>query len=228
MDERDPYRIADVIQPWFEPPDDYAFDDIDEWPGERIIAKGKADETRNRARQYLAMNGAAVWKRVERSMEAAEQQAEFPAGSIVAAVTACELTIRFLLLRPMIAALVFNTRLSMRLVRERTMQPERDRKMLPHVASAWGLQLEDLRLPNGQPLWDTLQLLIEVRNNYVHRADPVVAEQAGGALDCAQELVTQVVRPLAERVGLAWPPSDWTHKGRTHDPVEASFDYMGS
>lgn len=228
MDERDPYRIADVSPAWFEWSEYYAFEDMDEWPDERIIAKSKAAEARNRARQYLAMNGAAVWTRVERAIEAADQQAKFPAGSMVASVTACELTIRFLLLRPMIAALVFNTRLSMRLVRERTMQPERDRRLLPHVASAWGLDLGDLMLPNGQPLWDTFQLLIEVRNNYVHRADPVVAEQAVGALDCASGLVNQMVRPFAERVGLTWPPSEWTHKGRTHDPVEASFDYMGS
>src|SRR5512143_3061491 len=101
MNERDPYRIADVMPPW-DWGGDFTSEDMDEWPDERIIAKGKSDEIRNRARQYLAMNGAAVWTRVERSMDAAEQQAEFPAGSIVAAVTACELTIRFLLLRPMI------------------------------------------------------------------------------------------------------------------------------
>ena len=153
----------------------------------------------------------------------------YPAASIVAAVTACELIIRFLLLRPLIAGYVFNTKLAMRLVREGySARTDLDRRLLPDACRAWGLDLDALTLPNGQSLWDSLRLLIEVRNKYVHRAEPVLAEQAEGALDCAEGLIDQMVRPLANRLDLEWPPTSWAHKGRTHDPTEASFDYMGS
>jgi hypothetical protein len=176
------------------------------------------------------MNGAAVWVRVERSLADATQHHDtHPAASIVAAVTAAELIIRYMLLRPMIAGLVFNTKLAMRLVREgSSVQTARDRSLLPDVCRAWDVELDDLLLPNGQPLWDSLKSLIEVRNRYVHRAEQVGPERARGAIDCAGGLLDQVVEPLAGRLGLEWPPTGLTHKGRTHDPVEASFDYMGS
>jgi hypothetical protein len=176
------------------------------------------------------MNGAAVWTRVERSLADAQASSEpYPAGSIVAAVTGAELIIRFLLLRPLIAGLVFNTKLAMRLVREGySAQMERDRRLLPDACRAWGLDLDGLKLPNGQPLWETLRALIEVRNKNVHRAEPVLREQAVGAIDCAEGLIDQLVRPLSTRLELEWPPAGWTHKGRTYDPVDASFDYMGS
>jgi hypothetical protein len=90
------------------------------------------------------------------------------------------------------------------------------------------VDLEGLKLPNDEPLWSTLLELTEVRNRHVHRADPVVPEQATGALDCFDALLTQLVKPLSQRASLTWPPETWTHNGRTHDPVEAAFDYMGS
>lgn len=48
-------------------------------------------------------------------------------------------------------------------------------------------------LPNGEHLWGSLRLLIRVRNRYVHRAEPVLAEQAAGAFDCAHGLIAQMV-----------------------------------
>jgi hypothetical protein len=228
----DPYRIADVAIPWTWYDDSDGYDDT-EWPrpddSARIIAKVKSDEASNRVRQYLAMNGAAVWARVERSLADANGARDTnPAASIVAAVTAAELTIRFLLLRPLVAGLVFNTKLAMKLVREGPAGTERDRRLLPDACRAWGLDLDTLMVPNGQPLWESLRALIEVRNKYVHRAEPVLGEQAAGAIDCAEGFIDQVVRPLGARLGLEWPPTGWTHRGRTHDPVVAAFDYMGS
>jgi hypothetical protein len=117
----------------------------------------------------------------------------------------------------------------MKLVRDGTAaRTDRDRRLLPDACSAWGIDLVSLTLPNGEPLWDSLLLLMVVRNNYVHRADPVLVEQAAGAIDCADGLVHQILRPLATQLGLDWPPDGWTHKGVTYDPVIAPFDYMGS
>jgi len=224
---------ADVYVPWAWDDSLDSYDDA-EWPGPdvgaRAIAKGKSDEARNRVRQYLSMNGAAVWARVERALtDAGSSRDSYPAASIVAAVTAAELTIRFLLLRPMVSGLVFNTKLAMRLVREGySVRTDRDRALLPDACRAWSIDLDSLTLPNGEHLWDSLRHLIEIRNRYVHRAEPVLAEQAAGSIECAEGLIAQMVRPLASSVGLEWPPAGWTHKGRTHDPVDATFDYMGS
>lgn len=231
---QDPYRIADVIvgESWLL--NSQEIYEEAEWPdadqAEQIVAKAKSVEARNRARQYLAMNGAATWVRIERAMaDASASEDEHPAGSIVAAMTASELTIRYLLLRPLLAGLLFNTRLAMRLVREGyERRTDRDRKLLPDVARVWGIDLEAVRLSNGQLLWSSLLSLVEVRNHWVHRAEPVLGEQAVGAFECAEALIASVVRPLAGRLTLDWPPTGWSHKGRTYDPAEAPYDYMGS
>jgi hypothetical protein len=231
----DPYRIADVdvfgSVSW---QDEAAFSSEEEaeWPSMdgRIVALGKRAEATNRARQYLSMNGASVWQRVDRSQtEARRLHRTSPGASLVAAVTAGELVVRFLLLRPMVAGLLFNTKLAMRLVREgSTTRTERDRVLLPDACRAWGIDLLSISLPKEQPLWETFRALIEVRNRYVHRADAIVPEQATGALESVDALIENVVRPFATRLSLDWPPDVWSHRGRTHDPVEANFDYMGS
>jgi len=147
----------------------------------------------------------------------------------VSSVTAAELSIRFLLLRPLIVGLVFDTKFAMRLIRDPFgNQPHLDRKLLPHVCRAWGIDVEAVALANGQPLWSTFGQLVEVRHRYVHRADEVTGAQAQGAYDCAMGMVEELVQPLAIRVKLPWPPNQWSVNGKTHDPVEESFDYMGS
>jgi hypothetical protein len=235
--DTDPYDLGDVLPPWQPLYDDELYDDPSgspEWSDSagaaELVATGIRSEARRRIRRYLAMNGAAVWDRVERSLANAETlHPGHPPSSLVSSVTAAELLIRYLLLRPLIAGLVFETKLAMRLIRDPFgRQHQLDRRLLPAACHAWGIDLDLLRLPNGQHIWVTLESLVEVRNQYVHRAESVTPAQAQGAMDCTQGLVAQVLRPLSKGVGLPWPPTAWTHKGRTHDPVEASFDYMGS
>lgn len=210
---------------------EYAFDSA-EWAeiDREVRQAGIRAEARKRTRRYLAMNGAHVWARVHRSLLTAGPLVEKqPASSLVSSVTASEISIRFLLLRPLIAGLIFDTKFAMRLIRDPFgNQPYLDRKLLPAACRAWGIDLEGVVLPNGEALWDSLSQLVEVRNRYVHRADPVSAAQAQGGYDCALGIVDDLVRPLASVVKLGWPPTDWSVKGRTHDPVEENFDYMGS
>jgi hypothetical protein len=235
----DPYELADVwptYAPLYESEEFYVDpDDTAEWgdidDAASLVAVGIRSEARKRIRRYLAMNGSAVWSRVQRSLAHAERlETNHPASSIVSSITAAELLIRFLLLRPLIAGLVFETRLAMRLIRDpfRRGQHGLDRAILPIACAAWDIDLDGLKLANGQPLWSTYESLVEVRNRYVHRADPVSPAQARGALDCTHGLVASALMPTASRLRLPWPPTAWSVRGRTHDPVEANYDYMGS
>jgi hypothetical protein len=232
----DPYDLASVwpsLSPLYESDELYDWYDSEEWSdpqfGAMVVTKGIRSEAQKRIRRYLAYNGASVWERMERAMDAAGQvQAAHPPSSIVSSITACELLIRYLLLRPLIAGVVFQTKLAMRLIRDPFLRTRLDRELLPHACAAWGITLDDVELPNGEPLWQTLQSLIVVRNKYVHESEPVSAAQAQGAIDCTDGLVLQVLRPLAEHANLEWPPTNWSVRGKTHDPVAAKYDYMGS
>lgn len=235
----DPYELSGVwpvYHPLYESDELYGEGyDTPEWDviddPAHVVASGIRSEARKRIGRYLAMNGAAVWKRVERSLADAESLRDgHPPSSIVSSITAAELLIRYLLLRPLIAGLVFETRLAMRLIRDpfRRGQHALDRAILPVACAAWEIDLNSINLPNGEPLWSTYESLVEVRNRYVHRADPVTQAQAQGGIDCAKGLLTSVLMPTVERLRLPWPPDTWNVRGRTHDPVEASYDYMGS
>jgi hypothetical protein len=231
---RDPYRLQDVALRWSTDDSYLEWLDADEWGVDESdwdrLTKGMATQARNRLRRYLAMNGSAVWKRVDAAIKDARATVDqHPGGSLVASVTAAELIVRYLLFRPMYASLVFNTKLAMKLVREGPRSPARaDRKLLPDVCRVWGFELESAVLPNGTHLWDTLETLVELRHLYVHRAEPVKREHAQGGMDCVDGLLTQVVKPLVSQVGLTWPPIEWTHNGRTHDPIDSTYEYMGS
>jgi hypothetical protein len=196
----DPYELAEVFPPWqplYE--SDELSEDPDwspEWSGladqAELVAKGVRSEARRRFRRYLAMNGAAVWDRVERSqVNASELRDAHAPSSLVSSMTAAELLIRYLLLRPMIVGLVFETKLAMRLIRDPfRRQTDMDRLLLPVACRAWDLDLNELQLPNGESLWLTLELLVTVRNRYVHRAEDVTAAQAQGAIDCSHGSVS--------------------------------------
>lgn len=230
----DPYRIADVYIPWLDALEEVMFDAEPEWldrgEPDQLVARGMSNEARRRVGRYLSMNGAAVWARIERAKDDADRSHEAnPGAGIVSAVTASELTVRFMILRPLIAGLVFNTRFAMILVRHgQTGRTDLDRALLPHVCAAWDIDLKSLSLENDEPLWETFLRVVEVRNHYVHRADPVSPEHTMGALACSNALIDQVLVPLTGLVGLPWPPTGWTHNGRTHDPVDSPYDYMGS
>jgi len=231
---RDPYSLSDVSLPWISDDSNLEWLDAEEWDADEsdweILTKGMATQARARLRRYLAMNGAAVWARVEMAIDDARVNVDQHAGgSLVASVTAAELMVRYLLFRPMYASLVFNTKLAMKLVREGPRSPARaDRKLLPDVCRAWGFDLDSAVLANGVAIWDALEALVEVRNQYVHRAEPVKPEHARGGIDCVDGLLDQVVKPLVRQAGLTWPPIDWTHNGRTHDPIASTYEYMGS
>lgn len=179
----------------------------------QVVEKGIRDQVDGRAREYLSANGDAVWERVERALEDGRTLlAAHPGASLVSTMTAAELTVRFLLLRPMLAGLVIEPRLAEHLASEATRGlTGRDREILPSVCQAWEIELGEVRVGETRRLWPTLGTLWEVRHSFVHKAQPVTPEDARLAIDCASALLTQVLEPLAARLGLAWPKGPFLH-----------------
>jgi hypothetical protein len=229
-DERDPYDVASA-PPW----EDYAYapEELLEIAADyeaQVIEEGIRDQSLDRARRYLSTNGDAVWLRVDRCLrEAALLQAGHPGPSIVVCMTGTELLVRYLLLRPLLAGLIFHDGLAVRLIHDPFRNRQRlDRELLPITCRAWSLDLEGLTLANGVPIWFTLLELWNIRNHAVHRAREVSEAQALGALDCTRGLVDQLLVPLARQVRLKWPDGPWSRGGRRRDPVEEDFEYLGS
>jgi ElaB/YqjD/DUF883 family membrane-anchored ribosome-binding protein len=175
-----------------------------------VIEKGIRDQVEQRARDYLSKNGDAVWARIQRAIVEAERLVdEHPGASLVSSMTAAELMVRFMLLRPMLAGLVIDPAIADRLAAEATQGiGARDRKLLPHVCRAWDIDLGGARV-NDRELWPTLGGLWQVRHDAVHRGEAVTVAQAKLALGCAAAVSTELLGPLVAQLRVKWPDGPW-------------------
>jgi hypothetical protein len=187
------------------------------------IEEGIQNQAEERARAYLSRHGDAVWDRVDPLLiEASALLPAHPGASLTVVITAAELIIRFLLLRPLVGGLVFNDALAERLARDAANgRSARDREILPIVNAAWDLGLERLLLEDGTRAWPLLLDLWRLRDGYVHRGEPVAEASARQAIRCVDQLVVGIVGPLATRLGLAWPAGPWLQDfDNPLDPVQ--------
>jgi hypothetical protein len=129
--------------------------------------------------------------------------AAFYSPAVVSAVTAIELTIRFLLLRPLMQAAFLSEEWANLLTKRVTSgQSARDREILTDILRFHDIDLEGLKLPEGKSLWSSLRNAVyPKRNGIVHRAEPATQNDALLAISCADQLRNQVVLPFAQKLG---------------------------
>ena len=123
--------------------------------------------------------------------------------SIVSSVTAIELIIRHLLIRPLIQGALLPGEwakiLSERIISGRVAN---DRKILPSILRHWGIDITSMKTKKGENLWS--KMISETwpkRNSYVHEASKVTEEEAANALEHASRFL-EIVRNIGRKVGL--------------------------
>lgn len=220
-------RDMEYYSGW-EPDDDY-------WDAQReyeasLIYEGIVSQSVERARDYLSLNGDAAWTRVSSCLvEAGELLPDHPGPALALCVTASELMIRYLVLRPLIAGLVFNSALASRLIDNPFRRRQHlDRDLLPIACQAWEIDLASFETQDGLHAWPTLLGAWKVRDDFVHKGDAVDVSHAQAAVNCSQTLIDELVMPLAKRLGLIWPKGAWSLDGRTRDPIQAEREVWGS
>lgn len=214
----DPYESADAGQWEHWEPEEWMLDEALASYAEAIEGEIR-DQIDARARTYLEETGDAIWARVQRSLaEAAALQADHPGPALAAAIRASEITVRFLLLRPMLAGLVIDPALAEALA-EHTFsgRTDRDHALLSRVCAAWELDLGAVQTATGSPAWPTFQRLKAVRNDYAHRAEPIATGEATDAIAVAEALLNELVGKLARRLGL--PEGRWGTGANERDPL---------
>src|ERR1019366_2585290 len=120
-------------------------------------------------------------------------------SSVVSAVTSIELTIRFLLLRPLMQAAFLSEEwansLTQRIASGRSAN---DREILPQILRFHDIDLNGVKLSNGRPLWKTIiEVVYSTRDKIVHRAEFVSEDDALLAVQCAEEWRSKIVMPYA-------------------------------
>jgi hypothetical protein len=156
-------------------------------------------------KDYLGSNGDAIDGRVQKLIGLADTlyKSGHHGPSIVASVIALEVMIHYFCVRPIVVGAILSdliaTEVSKRIVGSRTSD---QRQMLSAVLRPWGIELSQLPLPDGQPLWDRVQtVVVKKRDGFMHRGEEVASVEAELALKCVRSFREQVVLGLANRLG---------------------------
>lgn len=128
------------------------------------------------ARAYLGTYRDAVTERVQHTIDEAEALLAAghhgPATSLAA--TAVELTVRDLVIRPLVQGAFLSDQWAATLTNHILRgAPGEVRRLLPVIATAWGLDLDEVRLADGAGVWGIFTGPVsQARNAFVHRAGP--------------------------------------------------------
>jgi hypothetical protein len=158
------------------------------------------------AQYYLGTYGDAVEARVSRLLTQARAllAANFAASALVSAATAIEITVRFMLVRPLVQGAFLSDEwaelLAARIGSGRT---EEDRKILPALLRQWSLDINTVLLAGGSRLWDVItKQVLPKRHALVHAGAKAEATDAQAAIECAERLLADVVHPIGKTLGL--------------------------
>jgi len=154
---------------------------------------------------YLGRYGDAIESRVNECINQSQDlcEKEYFGPSIVLSTTAIEIIIRFLLLKPFVKGAFLSDEIaemfSKRIVTGRTSE---DREYLPKVLRLWGMDINTLKLANGEGLWEGfLSKVRKIRDSFVHKGDKVDKNDALRGIECAKVLLDSVVHPIAVKTG---------------------------
>ena len=154
---------------------------------------------------YLAVFGDAIEARVKRCLAQAQalSDAGYHGAALTRAASGIEVTIRFFLARPLVQGAFLSDDwaelLSRKVLRGRTAE---DRELLPAILRNWEMDITKVKLPDGAQAWEQIVRRVwQRRNDYIHKADDASVEYALLAIECLTALLTQVVDPLATKLG---------------------------
>jgi hypothetical protein len=192
---------------------------------EDILQRASSDNTKH----YLGTYGDAISERINkcRADASALFESGFYSASLLSSVTGIELTIKYLLVLPLIqGALLPNPIADVVGTKIGFGRSTEDRKMLPTLLQPFGIDLDKAVLPSGKRLWNTIQKdVLEARNRSVHLGEDCAKETAAIAMDCLRALENEIVFKLADKLGFSlsrtgcWSRIDWSDP---KDPTKSS------
>jgi hypothetical protein len=178
--------------------------------------------SQDNVRSYLGRYGDAIDARVQNCLQQARELRDtgYNQSSLVSAMTAIEITVRFLLIRPLLQGAFLSDEwadfVTRRITSGRTAE---DKELLPRVLDAHAIDIRKIRLPDGKLLWESFVKEVgPKRNRVIHAGEPATPTDAETAIACATHLYEDVVLPLAKTLGFTLEITGrWSKTGRTDD-----------
>lgn len=183
---------------------------------EELVAEKLKAISEEGIRSYLGTHGDAVESRVGQCLSQAKYLSDqgYPAAAVMVSVTAIELTVRYMLVRPLIQGAFLSDDWAQLLARRMTTgRGAQDRDMLPNILEFRGIKINELKLSNGADLWSAITgSVVEKRNRIVHEGESAKADDGKLALECATLLWSDVVLPMAKGLGFTLEETGCWHR----------------
>jgi hypothetical protein len=175
-------------------------------------------------REFLGTYGDAIDARLDNTLATARyaSQAGFPRYAVVGAVTAIELIMRYMLVRPLLQGAFLSDSwakmLTKHIVQARIAQ---ERHLLPSVLGMYDIKIEDFELSDGSALWKTfVTKIVPKRNAIMHEGDNATPEEAKLSLECVNTLREVIVAQIGKKMGF-----DLEKNGAWHKHINAEGFY---
>ena len=187
-----------------------------------IIGEAMEDLAKEPVCSYMNRYGDAVEARIFEFIERSRHllDADYFGPSLVSAGTAIELTIRYLIISPLVQGAFLSDHWA-QILSGWVLPPtdaKKDKDLLPHILTHWNIDIKQVQLEGGKFLWQELTNAIRPgRNRHVHRGDPVTKELAMLGYEAAEVLMQIAVEALAN-VGAKKLNGKWCHSGAPEGP----------
>jgi len=194
----------------------YMSDVVQEEFEAEIAAKVIADFPLDKIREYLGTYGDAIESRVNKCVFEAKklEEIKYYGLSLVRAVTAMEVIIRYFVLRPLLEGAFLADKLTSIIIKR--ILPKRsyaDRGLLIDLTKHWEIPLTDLKLSDDSKLWTTFnEEIVPKRNRVIHKADDIEEKYALLAIECVDIFMLNVIMPMAKKFDMDWPDTRVWHE----------------
>jgi hypothetical protein len=196
-------------------PNNYYEDEYFEEIGRQELITQTLDQiSEDGVRTYLGENADAIEARISDVLSQAKyaSQQGYPRFGVVGAITAIELTVRYLLVRPLVQGAFLSDDWAQLLTRH-IANGKTTREILPSMLEIYEINIKDLKLSDGSKFWKTLvETVIRKRNKIVHDGETATAHEAEIAIECATVLREQVVLLIAAKMGFSLETTGCWHK----------------
>ena len=181
------------------------------------------EQSQDTMRAYLGTYGDAISARIDGCLD--DARASIAAArygpAVTSACTAIELTINYLVLRPLVQG-TFLSDAWAGILTDTIVSSRQYRGLLPAIATGWDLDLASVQLTDGAEAWGVFTGEIwPLRRRVVHQGGRASEQQAGRAVECAEALLRSLVEPVAVRLERAWPADRWS------EPAPGRFGAIG-
>lgn len=166
-------------------------------------------------RDFLGTYGDAIDKRLDDVIAQARyaRQGGYPRFCVVGAVTAIELTTRYMLVEPLLQGAFLSenwARILINIIQRRKQAVERE--LLPLVLGMYEIKIDEIKLANGSPLWKTfVTVIVPKRNAILHAGENATPDEADLALECANTLRKKVVAHVAKKMNFDLDTNGFWH-----------------